>query len=129
MEYWEVEVTAVRRLIAAHPREFETLLAETEKLATTAAPAQPCRTCKRLHLDRNGIELAALLGHDSLGHRALSALWAAGYGTARDVRRTTDQQLGVLEGLSDTGIARIRYALGIHDLVGTRAPHQDEHPN
>jgi hypothetical protein len=121
VEYWDVEITAVRRLIDAHREEFYALLAEAERSTSVTGPARPCRICKRLHLDRKGIELAAHLGHDRIGHRALSALWAGGYGTVRQVREATDQELGTLEGLSDTGISRIRYALGVHDLVRARS--------
>ncbi|WP_129292367.1 hypothetical protein [Streptomyces lydicus] len=129
MDYWEVEITAVRRLIAAHRDEFHALLAEAEKSAPVTGPGRPCGTCKRLHLDRPGIELAARLGHDRIGHRALDALWKAGYRTVRQVRKATGQELGTLEGISDTGIERIRYSLGLHDLVraGQRQDRQN-HP-
>lgn len=120
MEYWETEIAAIKRLIAAHPDEFSALLAEAEKNATVTGPPEPCQTCKRLHLDRKGIELAAHLGHDRTGHRVLRALWEGGYRTVKQVREASGQELAVLEGLSDTGIARLRYSLAVHDLVRAR---------
>ncbi len=117
MEYWEVEIAATRRLIAAHPAEFQSLLSEEESNTTLTVTAQPCASCKHLHLDREGIELAAHLGHDRIGHQALHALWAGGYSTVEQVRGAHAQELGTLQGLGDTGIARIRYSLGLHDLV------------
>lgn len=88
MDYWEVELAAIKRLIAAHPDEFSAVLAEEERNATVTATAQPCQTCKRLRLDRKGIELASRLGHDRTGHRMLRALWEGGYRTVKGVRGT-----------------------------------------
>ncbi|MFJ3804699.1 hypothetical protein ACIPSJ_51660 [Streptomyces sp. NPDC090088] len=117
MEYWEVEIAAFRHLIAAHPDEFSAFLAEEERNATITVPAEPCPACKRLHLDRKGVELAAHLGHDRLGHRALHALWEGGYRTVRQVREASDQELGMLGGLRDAGIGRVRASLRLHDLA------------
>ncbi|MFI6254346.1 hypothetical protein [Streptomyces sp. NPDC051016] len=125
MEYWEVEIAAFRRLIAAHPDEFSAFLAEEERNATITVPAGPCSACKRLHLDRKGIELAAHLGHDRLGHRTLHALWDGGYRTVRQVREASDQELRTLEGLRDAGIGRVRTSLRLHDLVHAHESSRD----
>ncbi|MER5373410.1 hypothetical protein [Streptomyces sp. NPDC002553] len=60
---FEAEDIAVRRLISAHPEEYERLLSE----ANAELPAESCRQCT--YLGAAALELADLLGHDSRATR------------------------------------------------------------
>lgn len=70
--YFEAEDIAVRRLIAAHPEDYNRLLAE----ARAELPGEPCESCS--YLGAAALELADLMGHDTL-----RALHAPGEGASR----------------------------------------------
>ncbi|MER5720352.1 hypothetical protein [Streptomyces sp. NPDC002132] len=107
--YFEAEDIAVRRLISAHPEEYERLLSE----AKAELPSEPCRQCP--YLGAAALELADLLGHDKQRHQAQRALWSHQIRSVAALPAALDGDLGLYylhgQGLGTGGLERV------HDRV------------
>ncbi|MEJ8645356.1 hypothetical protein WKI68_37375 [Streptomyces sp. MS1.HAVA.3] len=107
--YFEAEDAAIRRLIAAHPEDYNRLLEE----AKADLPQEPCESCA--YLGAAALELADLLGHDKQGHQVHRALWSDRIRSVEGLLRVLDGDVGLYylhgQGLGIGGLERI------HDRV------------
>lgn len=119
---WEPQIKAIGRLIAAHPAEFDQLLAQAQAQAQAEAEAEqaqlpPCMACMACaHLGTAARALADRLGHDPLGHRLLHVL-----GDSGQIRSVS----ALRKAVAGRGLARIHQARDLLDrgsvpaVVGT----------
>ncbi|MFI1312864.1 hypothetical protein ACH4TS_22380 [Streptomyces albidoflavus] len=107
--YFQAQDIAVRRLISAHPDEYERLLDE----AKAHLSAEPCAECA--YPGAAALELADLLGHDRQGHQVQRALWSHEIRTVAALLAALDGDLGLYylrgDGLGAGGLERV------HDRV------------
>ncbi|MEV6332626.1 hypothetical protein [Streptomyces sp. NPDC051909] len=107
--YFQAHDIAVRRLVSAHPDEYEHLLDE----ARADLPAEPCAECA--YLGAAALELADLLGHYVQGHWVQSALWSHEIRSVAALHAALDGDLGLYylhgDGLGAGGLERV------HDRV------------
>ncbi|PCG87111.1 hypothetical protein CIB93_04490 [Streptomyces sp. WZ.A104] len=103
--YFQAQDIAVRRLISAHPDEYEHLLDE----AKADLPAEPCPECA--YLGAAALELADLLGHDRQGHQVQRALWSHQIRSVAALLAALDGDLGLYylhgDGLGAGGLERV----------------------
>ncbi|MFF7858627.1 hypothetical protein [Streptomyces sp. NPDC007904] len=88
--YFQAQDTATRRLIEAHPEEYQHLV---EKAKAELPAAEPCEICAWLGVD--ALELADLLGHDKQGHQAFRALWSHQILSVAALLAALDDDLGL----------------------------------
>ncbi|MFF4205704.1 hypothetical protein ACFYZ8_34210 [Streptomyces sp. NPDC001668] len=114
--YFQAEDIAVRRLISAHPEDYQRFLVE----AVADLPAEPCESCA--YLGAAALQLADLLGHDRQGHQAFRALWSHQILSVAHLLAALDGDLGLYylhgQGLGAGGLERI------HDRVRRLEPDQ-----
>lgn len=87
--YFQATDIAVRRLISAHPEDYNRLLEE----AKHELPQGPCESCA--YFGAATLELADLLGHDKQGHQVFRALWSSQIHSMEELLRAVDGDLGL----------------------------------
>ncbi|MFE3470031.1 hypothetical protein, partial [Streptomyces sp. NPDC059185] len=107
--YFEAEDVAIRRLIAAHPEDYNRLLEE----AKADLPQGPCESCS--YFGAGALELGDLLGHDRQGHQVHRALWSNRIRSVDELLRVLHGDVGLYylhgQGLGTGGLERV------HDRV------------
>lgn len=124
LSYFQARDIAVRRLISAHPGEYERLL----DAAKAGLPAESCEQCA--YLGAAALELADLLGHDLQGHLVHRALWSHQIRSVAALIAALDGDLGLYylrgDGLGTGGLERVHDRLRrlerAHPAPGPRGP-------